>query len=179
MICILNVFIIGDINDRSLSDFFIDRLKNNFSVTYINNNLIKKVGNGNEILLFENENLICDNLKDSIIIFKKNCLPEISGSFNKNNTAIIYSPEKEQLKMLCKKNITTITCGGSPKDTITYSSINEDSVVVSLQREVSSIKGNSILPFEIPIKVSECDIYNILSYFALSVKIDCTEKNYL
>ena len=92
---------------------------------------------------------------------------------------IISSYDKSNLKKISGQNIEAITCGSSPKDTVTYSSSDDETIVVSLQREITSFTNKAVLPFEMPIKRLCDDDYNILAFFALSVKIGFTEKNSL
>ena len=179
MIFIITVFLAGNPDDLSMSDYFIDRLKNDFSITYLNNGLVRQTGEGPEILLIEEEKIISESINNSVIVFKKDCIPLISGKFLEENIAIISSHDKSHLKKISGQNIETITCGSSPKDTVTYSSSDDETIVVSLQREITSFGKKAVLPFEMPVKRHCNDDYNILSFFALSVKIGFTEKNSL
>ena len=57
-------------------------------------------------------------------------------------------------KTIAASGIPAITCGLSPKDTLTLSSRTSDSLMISLQRTMSSISGYSIDPVEIPLSLS-------------------------
>ena len=179
MVFIITIFLAGNPDDLSMSDYFIDKLKNDFSVTYLNNGLVRQTGTGHEILLIEEEKIISEYLNNSVIVFKKECTPLISGKFLEDNAVIISSHDKSRLKKISGQNIETITCGSSPKDTVTYSSSDDETIVVSLQREITSFGKKTILPFEMPVKRFCNDDYNILAFFALSAKIGFTEKNFL
>ena len=179
VIYIITVFLAGNPDDSSMSAYFMDRLKNNFTITYLNNGLVRQIGKGPEILLIEEEKIISENINNAVIVFKRDCTPLLSGKFLKQNTVIISSYDKSNLKKISGQNIETITCGSSPKDTVTYSSSDDETIVVSLQREITSFTNKAVLPFEMPIKRLCDDDYNILAFFALSVKIGFTEKNSL
>lgn len=51
-------------------------------------------------------------------------------------------PEKQS-------RIQIITCGWEEKDTFTYSSVNEDEMILNLQRKIIALNGETISPCEI------------------------------
>ena len=83
-------------------------------------------------------------------------------------TIIIASSDDErQLKSLAQAKIPVITCGLSSKDTITFSSKEEESAVISLMRSVKSIYGHTIEPMEIPISFPpKTDDFILLAFTA-------------
>lgn len=169
----------GNSEDCEIKDLILKTLQKQFAITYINKHTIKKFGKGKDLIIVDTEKLISDNLKDTIIIFKKDFIPEISGNFLNSNTAIVSSDQKNQLEILSKLGIKTITCGTNSKDTITFSSFENDALMVSLQRPITSINGKKILPFEKSMCPENCDEYSVLAYFALSAKIGLLDINYL
>jgi hypothetical protein len=68
--------------------------------------------------------------------------------------AVIDSDSSEAADMLRGDGIQTITCGLSQKDTVTFSSLENDRAVVSLQRGLKALDGSHIEPVEVPITFS-------------------------
>ena len=79
---------------------------------------------------------------------------------------------------MLKLNLRTITCGVSPKDTITFSSKNEDEIVISLQRSIINLKDESIEPLEIPFKKDIADDdYMLMAYASILIETGIIDKN--
>lgn len=56
-----------------------------------------------------------------------------------------------------------ITCGASPRDTLSMASLRDDSAVVSLQREIINLKGNTWDPHDRTIRLKAgAEMYPIL-----------------
>jgi hypothetical protein len=68
--------------------------------------------------------------------------------------AVIDSDNGEAADMLRGDGIQTVTCGLSQKDTVTFSSLDEDRAVVSLQRGLCAIDGSDVGPAEVPVAFS-------------------------
>ena len=52
-----------------------------------------------------------------------------------------------------KHHLRTLTCGLSSKDTLTLSSVTAESAVICLQREIGTLGGEVLEPYEIPVKL--------------------------
>lgn len=76
-----------------------------------------------------------------------------------NIVAIVSSSDKQTQELLAQNKIKTITCGLSSRDTVTASSIEHDSAVISLQRNLTAFSGKTAEPIEIPVKL--CTGYSI------------------
>lgn len=88
-----------------------------------------------------------------------------------NADIIVSSDNKDALKKLSSEKMNVITCGGA-KDTIGYSSNSDDEIVVSVQREILSLRGKKYEPFEIPlIKLSGETEYSAMAYVGIMTKI--------
>lgn len=91
-------------------------------------------------------------LPSGILVFR----PDMTGMaddmrFPPHFVAVVEPRNTAAIEMLKAQNIRTITCGLSPKDTVTFSSLMESSAVISLQRGIESTDGEEILPKEIPV----------------------------
>ncbi len=68
---------------------------------------------------------------------------------------ICESTNKSALCIFEKSKTPIISCGNNPKNTITFSSINNDSILLSLQRTITGINSDKTEPCEISIKLSQ------------------------
>lgn len=98
----------------------------------------------------------------AIVIFKDADKLAIDFETRKPAVALVDSCNEDMLKLASKTGFPAITCGLSPKDTITLSSIDEDSAVVDLQRSVTCFDGTVVEPQEIPVA-----LYSSIDSFAL------------
>ncbi|HEX3025647.1 MAG TPA: hypothetical protein VHR42_00230 [Clostridia bacterium] len=96
---------------------------------------------GNGLVLFEQES--------GLSLFQKQ--PEIPVGF----TAVVDPDNADAIEMLQRNSMQTVTCGMSQKDTVTFSSLDSDRAVVSLQRELRSLSGTTIEPREFPVGFSK------------------------
>ena len=65
--------------------------------------------------------------------------------------AVVDSSNEEVLLHVSRTKLPAVTCGLSPRDTLTLSSIGEQSAVVSLQRAIVCLDGAVCEPQEIPV----------------------------
>ena len=144
---------------RALEEFF--------STSLVCENWIDVVQNTQILLLQHKTN---QNLKtDGIAVF--------SDSFSSNSeictcsTAIVDSSSCRYINIDSKAQY--ITCGMSTKDAITFSSIDDREVCISLLREIRDIYGNEIEPFEVSIETdgnitSAYSPFSLLAFVALT-----------
>lgn len=79
------------------------------------------------------------------------------GELKCANTLILNAEALEKVKNI--ENIRqVITCGLKEKDTVTFSSIEEDGIVLNLQRTIKNIKNKNIDPFEEKIYITETEL---------------------
>lgn len=109
------------------------------------------------IFVFECEQIERFDWKNAVLIFKSR---QRCGSYHKlklsgNFISIVEEGNERALKMLKGSCAPTLICGMSSKDTLTLSSVSDNSAVVSLQREICDLNGNIIEPCEIQISHDE------------------------
>ena len=73
----------------------------------------------------------------------------------KKTIGICESKAQKSLKAFEKSKIQTITCGLNLKSTVTLSSINENSMLVCLQRSLISLYGKTIEPADFKIILTQ------------------------
>ena len=83
---------------------------------------------------------------------------------------ICEDQNKEALDSFKNNNNAVITCGANNKNTVTVSSFNNDSFLITLQRTVIDINGKKIEPCEFKIKITEKFMpYSILAGAAVLI----------
>ena len=109
-------------------------------------------------------------------IYEKDKLKEL---VSRSQYIIINSDEDEWIHLL-NDNITTIviTYGFNNKASINLSSIDKQDIIeinICVQREIQTINGTIVEPFELPIKIDtkeKVNIYSILSIIACGLVMD-------
>ena len=120
---------------------------------------------------------ISSNIEHNILVLDNFIEQKIEITPPKNSVAIISSSNKHHRDFVLTHSLPSITYGFSSKDTVTISSNDETAVVLSLVRDVTSILGNVIEPFDFPLDVSkDTSIYNIMASFCTSILIENFEK---
>lgn len=93
---------------------------------------------------------------------------QIRNLIKKAEYLILNADLEIESSILSNISIKTITYGLKSKSTITASSIKEDNIIICIQREIKSIKSNTIEPKEIKIKVRTSKIiYEILAIYSI------------
>lgn len=78
--------------------------------------------------------------------------------------AVVESSNINAISILNNSKTEVVACGFSNKDTLTFSSVTEDSLVVSLQRSLKNVYDITVEPNEVPINLtSEIGHYALLS----------------
>ena len=105
-------------------------------------------------------------------------MEENDASFIHNiadSSIIIANGDNHDLVMtLGKYHNNVITCGLSGICTITLSSIMDEELVVCIQRNITDVCGNCVMPQEIPVKTSALTPHDAMLMYALALV--CGEK---
>jgi len=89
----------------------------------------------------------------AIFVFK-DCTPLPAGfETMSGQIAIVDSGNKDAMKLVSGTKMPAVTCGLSPCDTLTLSSLSEDSAVIGLQRCITCFDGTVLEPQEIPVSL--------------------------
>lgn len=108
-----------------------------------------------EFLVLEKSEMPEMHVGGGIIVFKQGLSVfqtnfTVPGGFS----AVVDPVNEEAVRLLKKSGLQTITCGMSLRDTLTFSSIDIDSAVVSLQRTINTLHAETVEPRELPIRFS-------------------------
>ena len=132
---------------------------------YINNDTIQNIKN----VMFET--VIILDTKDIL-----DRIEELKTVLNKTKYIIINSDLKENLQVLQDLDLNVITFGFNNKATITASSVQEESALICIQRNMLSKNKIEIEPQEIKIDINnEDNMYEIMG--AIAVLLIYNEKN--
>ena len=132
---------------------------------YISDN---KVSSNNGKFTIISEYKITDlEISKGIAVFCDNTKRFINQKIPKGIIGICNENDNINLKILKNNNVPTVTCGINNKNTITFSSISKDYILVSIQRTIWANKIGEIEPVDIKIKLSK-------KYDTFSIMVSCT-----
>lgn len=167
------IFIFGKKNQSDrLWGYALKTLSQSYCVTSIDDNKAFRCGNGYEVFLTRYEQDFSIEISGSLAII----CDDFEGRVHccKECTVIVNSQNSAQLKKLNRCGCRIISCGYSEKDTFSYSSLTEDSVVISLNREISALSGKKIAPLELPVKINFAaeSVFPVIAFTALRFLLD-------
>lgn len=166
-----SIFIYGDDKDETFRNLLQNILSETYRITYIKNNSVRQWGKGYELLAMDMPDYEAIETENPVILLKKGSVPNMT--LPGDGTVIACSENEEQIKALKNCSSHVITCGFCKTDTFSYSSLSDDKVVVSMNREVTAFSGKKIQPLEIPLEIPEgADIYSVIAFTALRILLD-------
>lgn len=107
-----------------------------------------------QYIIIDNKAIKNIHAKNGIALFRKQVDAKNEIEIPPSFFAVIDSDNTQAADMLKKNGIQTVTCGLSQKDTVTFSSLENERAVVSLQRGLTALDGSELLPVEVPIAFS-------------------------
>ncbi len=114
-----------------------------------------------------------DDTKCDICVMEENDASVIHNLTD--NSIIIANGDNHDLVMtLGQYHNNVITCGLSGICTVTLSSITDDELVVCIQRNITDVCGECVLPQEIPVKTGTLTPHDAMLVYALALV--CGEK---
>lgn len=166
-----SIFICGEEQDESFRYLLQELLSETYRITYVKNKSVYQWGKGYELLALDMSEYKEIRTENPVLLLKKNCVPDTV--FPDSATVIACSENEEQIKALKSCNAHIITCGFGKTDSFSYSSLSDDRVVVSMNREVTAFSGKKIQPLEIPLEIPiGADIYSVIAFTALRILLD-------
>lgn len=165
------IFICGDTKDNDFFTLFKEILSDNYRITYIKDNSVYQWGCGYEIISTDFDNYCQISAEKPVFLLKKDCVPDFE--FPANSTVIAFSENERQLSALKNQPIHPITCGFVKTDSFSYTSLSDEKIVVSLNREITAFSGKRIQPLELPLKIPKgVDLYSVIAFTALRIMLD-------
>lgn len=132
-------------------------------------NIVKNCSEKHNVIILTEENI--QNMKNikfnSIIINKENKIVEnqknVLKQILKNTKYLIINTDiYKKMEIMQNINITVITYGYNLKATVTASSINEERILLCIQRNIQINSKSNIEPKEIYVDIIESDIYTTM-----------------
>ena len=137
---------------------------------------LRKINKDKEFCIFQYDECNIEDFKNSkgIFVFKGSLGFKKDVVIPKGFIAVVSANNHSAASILRRINVFAITCGTSPKDTMSISSLDYLSAVVSLQRIIKNIDGEVIEPQDFIIRLKEeTAIYPLLT--ALTVFVLCNK----
>ena len=149
--------------------FFIGVVNNQKNEKYIKNKLSNVVPAKNIIFITEKNILNIKNIKfESLLIDSKiNNTTELRKIISNSKYIILNSDIEMNLDAIKNLDLVVITYGFNNKSTFTVSSIEENDIIICLQRIIFNKKGNEIEPQEYELKIDK----DIDKYTAIAIEI--------
>jgi len=171
------VFLVGDNDntDTGLESLVKTNLTSTYCVTYIKGSSVSRLGKGYDILVIDTPHLGVIELDECIVVMKAyGEVPSASVSLPEKSIIIANSENTAQLNALEAIDKRVIACGGGKRDTMSYTSLTSDGIVISLGREITAFSGKQIQPLEVPVKFTAVpdNVYDIIAYTALRLVLD-------
>jgi len=92
--------------------------------------------------------------ENTIILFRNTVKIPAKILSSTGCVAVVDSQDDALMQFVSGTRLPAITCGLSPRDTITLSSIDTDSAVINLQRSVTCFDGSAPEPQEFPVRLN-------------------------
>ena len=167
--------IIGNPTDKALEELILTRLSQSYRVTYIKNKSLVQTGSGYDIVIADAAELKSLYIPECIVVMKNDGpVPDIP--LPEKSIIIVNAENTRQLIELQKTHHDVIVCGAGERDTVSCSSYGPDgdSVVISLNREITAFSGRKIEPLEIPLQLDKIpkDMYYPMAFTALRLILD-------
>lgn len=169
------IIIIGDEKDHALERLIKSSLSMTYKIIYVKENEFYASGSGYEIICFD---CACPKLhgtENAVVIAKRSAA--ITVPLPGDCTAIINADNSMQPEAIERCGVAAVECGLSHTSTISFSSENDETAVISLNRSIKALSGKEIQPLEIPVKKNGADIYTLMSFTALRLLLDDFESD--
>ncbi|GHV47219.1 hypothetical protein FACS189499_04350 [Clostridia bacterium] len=172
------ILVIGKFEDTGLEEQIKSGLTRSYRVTYVKGNRLFRGGSGYPLLVLDTEYIDIEGVPECIIVLKN--FAELPALTPCEKTVVIAGTEdKSGLLLLKDSGFSVISCGAGKGDTLSYSSLTSDGIVVSLNREITAFSGRKIQPLELPVSFLTpgvsggiSDYYNELAFTALRLVLD-------
>lgn len=169
------IILFGNIEDKKLTNALINNFEGRYNIFFHSpNNLISfSVKNSNiDILIIETNQLNLIDSSHSIIIFKNSISNNINLKIENSPHIIVFSQNFNAINFLNKSKLQNIiTFGYKSTDTLTSSSFDDNKKTVCLQRQINTIDGYQIDPFEFTIN-DKTDILTLLPIYGVKMLIN-------
>lgn len=144
----LHTIVISDCHNKSIGQKLFELISRFSSIAFVGERII--VPKSPEFLLIDASVVSKIEASDIILIMSGGRLPNVR--YNQIHCAVSGGDDVRALSALQKVKLPLVTCGMSPRDTLSLSARNEQSFSFSLQREVVTVFDEKIEPCELIVK---------------------------
>lgn len=171
------VILVGDDWRQSIRGHILSELKPYFHVVAVGGGKIAEAGQGKRLLFVDSEGFQNIQLERAAVVLGPKARLLKSVHIAPNCYMVADSSNLKQLEWLSQKNLKTISCGLSQKDTLTFSSKKDDRCAVSLQRSLKVCRS-TLEPLELMLSCGdEKETYPILAAAACLLLTGAHEKS--
>ncbi|MCL2034166.1 MAG: hypothetical protein FWG94_05480 [Oscillospiraceae bacterium] len=149
----VSVIIAADSQEKKFLTALQNILSRNFKSIQCVGGCIDARYDGAELFITDAQGLDFIYSSAAIFVFKDSTKPFAEVETTGERLAIVDSCNQDAIKLVSGTKMPAVTCGLSPCDTITLSSLSEDSAVIGLQRCITCFDGTVLEPQEIPVSL--------------------------
>ena len=165
------IFVLGN-KSSVLRKLILSELSLRYSVTFVDKDSVVSKGNGYELLFIGAKEISNAQLENAAVILQKDTLTSLEA-FPESTAVIAFSENEKQMKLLKASSCKIYTCGYHKQDTFSYTSLCDENIVISLNREITALSGKKIQPLEIPSEIPKgADLYSFMAFTALRLLLD-------
>lgn len=173
----ISVVIAANEQDKKFWNAILNILNRNFSAVHCLGRTMDARCENAQLVVSDTKSFDLIYSDMAVIIYKDAVKIPVLFEAPKQMVAVVDSCNKELPRLVSATNLPAVTCGLSPRDTITLSSINEDSAVIDVQRSITCFDGSVLEPQEIPVTLySPIDSYTLMAAATIFILSGDTAK---
>lgn len=157
---------------ESLALLAAETLSGSFEIRFCADRSLYKTGKGEILNIWRTDRLNGLITENCIIVLGEKCV-SVPPIMPDSAVIIANALNREQMSALVSATGNVITCGNLIMDTVSYTSVTDDTVTVSFSRTFPTLSGREVQPFEMPVcRHNDESIYSVLAVTALRVLLD-------
>ncbi len=151
----INIILCGKSNDTSISEALLPVLARYGGVQYFNGKRLAKLGSGEpEYFVYDCEQVPKIEIDRGLLLFKNSFQVSEGSTVPENIFCVLETQNKNAAAVLKNTHTTAVTCGTSPRDTISIAGLEEMGAVLSLQRNIEKLDGEILEPHDFAVALS-------------------------
>ncbi len=134
-------------NGNRIADEICGLLKE-YGIIRVGDRRIKFAANSPKFLIIESKCTKEIDIPQGIIVIAGEIEADTELRIKGDFRGVVFSSDKEALKLLKNTEVSVISCGMAEEDTLSLSSIKENAAVISINRKIKTLNGAFIDPQE-------------------------------
>jgi len=119
-----------------------------YGIIRVSDRRIESLVNSPRFLVVESKSTKVIEIPQGVIVITGKIEADTKLCIKGDFRGVVFSSDKEALKLLKNTDVSVISCGMAEEDTLSLSSIKEDSAVISINRKIKTLNGTFIEPQE-------------------------------